>query len=310
MSGSLAPLGEEVQHLRLGSSADFILGGRCLGRYVLRSVHIQLRDGLRCHVRLAGRDGPAAVLVHGFGGSSGAWGEELLAHVAVRCRVFVVDLIGHGQSAKPHVPERYDVRALVDDLIELLDVLEIGTPTWIGYSMGGRLTLAAAALRPDRVTSLVLEGASPGLETEADRVSRRASDETLARLLEHEGIEAFADHWMALPIFASRRRLTIAQRNAIRRRLVANDPKALAACLRGFGRGAQPSFWSVLESIDVPVHLVVGEADTSSLKTAEQMDALLPRAKLTVVPGCGHTVYLDAPQAWLDVVTAHVTSSA
>ncbi len=220
----------------------------------------------------------------------------------------MVDLIGHGQSAKPYAPERYDVRALVDDLIELLDVLDIGMPTWIGYSMGGRLALAAAALRPDRVISLVLEGASPGLETEADRVSRHARDETLAKMLETDGIEAFADHWVALPIFASRRRLTITQRKAIRRRLVANDPRALAACLRGFGRGTQPSFWSSLRSIDVPVHLVVGEDDTSSRETAEQMDALLPRAKLTVVPGCGHTVHLEAPQEWLEVVGAQVTS--
>lgn len=226
--------------------------------------------------------------------------------MAVRCRVVIVDLIGHGQSAKPHVPERYHVRALVDDLIGLLDVLDIGAPTWIGYSMGARLALAAAALRPDRVTSLVLEGASPGLETEADRVSRRARDETLAQLLEDEGIEAFADHWAALPIFASRRRLTIEQRNAIRHRFVANDPRALAACLRGFGRGAQPSFWSSLPSIDLPVHLVVGEDDTSSRETAEQMETLLPRAKLTVVAECGHTVHLEAPQAWLQVVGAHV----
>ncbi len=271
-------------------------------------MHIQLRDGLRCHVRLAGRDGPAAVLLHGFGGSSDAWGEELVAHAAARCRVIAVDLIGHGQSARPHLPERYDVRSLVDDLIELLDVLDIGAPTWIGYSMGGRLALAAAALRPDRVGSLVLEGASPGLETEADRVLRRAKDETLAQLLEDEGIEAFADHWMALPIFASRRRLAAARRKAIRRRLVANDPLALAACLRGFGRGAQPSFWSVLESIDVPVQLIVGEEDTSSLETAEQMGALLPRAKLTGIPRCGHTVHLEAPREWLEVVEAHLTS--
>ena len=64
--------------------------------------------------------------------------------------------------------------------------------TWIGYSMGGRVALAAAIERPERVGSLVLESVSPGLKSEVERAARRSLDAALAERIVQGGIKEFA----------------------------------------------------------------------------------------------------------------------
>src|SRR6202011_6209711 len=73
---------------------------------------------------------------------------------------------------------------------------------YVGYSMGGRLSLHLALERPDLVERLVLVGATAGLASPADRAARRAADEALAGRLAAEGVEAFVDWWLAQPLFA------------------------------------------------------------------------------------------------------------
>lgn len=213
-----------------------------------------------------------------------------------------VDLLGHGDSEAPANPARYSVSAMVADLLEVLDTLRIPSATWIGYSMGGRVALAAAILRAERVRGLVLESASPGLAEEAERRRRRADDEALAQRIEHEGLEAFAAAWEQLPLFASRARLPEATRAALRRRLLANRPEGLAACLRGLGVGAQPSFWDDLLHVSTPTLLAVGALDGKFRGIAEEMRRRLPESSATVVPDAGHAVHLERPAEWLDVV--------
>ena len=71
-----------------------------------------------------------------------------------------------------------------------------------GYSMGGRLALALALRRPERVRRLVLVSASPGLADGEERAARRAADDALAERIEAMGVEAFAREWAAQPLFA------------------------------------------------------------------------------------------------------------
>jgi 2-succinyl-6-hydroxy-2,4-cyclohexadiene-1-carboxylate synthase len=264
---------------------------------------ITLRDGYRMHAAVTGTGDPV-VLVHGFAGSSESWGAPLLEHLGETCQVVAVDLLGHGKSDGATDPARYSAQEIVRDLVEVLDALSLGRAAWIGYSMGGRAALALAVEQRDRVTRMVLEGAAPGLEAAEEREARKARDDGVARLLLDGGIEAFAEHWRKLPVFASRRRLAPAIRADIKRRLQENNAAALAACLRGFGRGAQPSYWSDLGSLEIPVTLIVGDEDQPSRDVAVRMAEVIPQAVLTIVGEAGHTVHLEHPAAWLEAVRA------
>jgi 2-succinyl-6-hydroxy-2,4-cyclohexadiene-1-carboxylate synthase len=148
----------------------------------------------------------------------------------------------------------------------------------------------------------VLESASPGLETDDERTARRTSDEELAKRLETEGIEAFVDHWEAHPLFESQKTLPAEVRRAHRAGRLRNDARSLAAALRGLGTGALPSYWNALETCRVPTLLVVGELDSAYVEIGRRMQERMPAARLVVVPGAGHTVHLERPDAWVEAV--------
>lgn len=262
-----------------------------------------LRDGLRLRVVDRG-EGPAALLLHGFTGAVEAWGDEILQGlVEAGRRVLAVDLHGHGHSDVPDGPERTAMEEVVRDLAEVLDRLGVERADWIGYSMGGRVALGAAVLRPGRVERLVLEGTSPGLESEEERAERRRRDEELARRILEEGIEAFVDHWMGLPLFRTQERLPEERRRDARRRRLRCSPRGLATSLRGLGTGRQPPFWGALGRVRRPVLLLTGGADAKFDEIAARMEELLPEAERAIVAGAGHTVHFEDPEAWLRHVT-------
>ena len=67
--------------------------------------------------------------------------------------------------------------------------------------------------------------------------------------------------------------------------------------LRGLGTGALSSLWDRLGGVGMPVTLVVGERDEKFTAIATRMASALPHAQVVVVPGVGHAVHLEAPDA-------------
>ena len=267
---------------------------------------IRVADGLRLRVEERSREaeGHPLLLLHGFTGSVEAWGEGVLRALAATRRVLAVDLPGHGGSDVPSRPDRYAVERVVGDLGAVLDDAGVERAVWVGYSMGGRVALAGAVLRPERVAALVLEGASPGLDDADARRERRRADEALARRIEDEGLVAFVDDWMALPLFSSQRRLPDDVLSEARSRRLRCDPGGLAGALRGLGTGSQPSFWDRLDEVAAPTLLVTGSLDAKYEALAQRMAEALPRAVRESVADAGHTVHLERPAEWLRAVGA------
>ncbi|MFO8173368.1 MAG: 2-succinyl-6-hydroxy-2,4-cyclohexadiene-1-carboxylate synthase [Longimicrobiales bacterium] len=264
-------------------------------------MFVTVRDGLRLHVRIQGKGEPL-LLIHGFTGSVEAWGEESLRGLSQGFQVVAVDLLGHGASDVSDDPQRYRTEEMLRDLCQVLDAVAIESARWLGYSMGGRIALAGAIRRPSRVSALILESASPGLEGEKERRGRRRADEALAEGILRGGMEAFVDHWMGLPLFATQGKLPERVQAANRERRLKNDPVALAACLRGNGTGVQPSFWEELGNIRVPTLILAGEEDRKFTEISGRMSEEIPGAELRVIPRSGHSIHLENPFAWLAAV--------
>ena len=82
-----------------------------------------------------------------------------------------------------------------------------------------------------------------------------------------------------------------------------NDPRALAAVLRGLGAGAMAPMWERLHELTMPVTLLAGERDAKYVAIAgEQLLASLPHAELTIVPGAGHGIPREAPEAVAEAI--------
>lgn len=238
------------------------------------------------------------VLLHGFTGSRHTWARIAAALVPTR-RVIAPDLPGHGETDGSGPLSLAGTAAL---LLEVLDVLGIERFALAGYSMGGRLALHLALEAPHRVTELVLESASPGIECPLDRERRREADEALARGIEDEGVAAFVARWEALPLFASLARLPAAERDQLRAVRLEHRAEGLAASLRGLGVGAQPWLGARLGELAMPVLLVAGAEDEKFATIARTMAAAIRDARLAILPGAGHAPHLETPEAFLAVL--------
>lgn len=252
---------------------------------------------------------PPLLLLHGFTGASDAWGSFLLQGLASRSpgSILIPDLPGHGGSPLPADPSRLTVPRVARLLArEVLPRLGAERAVWLGYSLGGRLALAAGVLHPGQVAGLVLESASPGLADPRARTNRRQEDEALARSLETEGMGPFVERWLARPLFRGLARLPEGEQEQERERRLRNDPRALAAVLRGLGTGSQPSLHSRLHEVRAPALLMAGGEDAKFAAIAREMAASLAAAQVEVFPGVGHAPHREAPEAWLHRVVRFV----
>src|SRR2546423_5527621 len=268
------------------------------------STFVQV-NGIRIGIEQRGearKRGPTLVMLHGFTGSAAGWGKHLDTLAAYGLRMIALDLPGHGQSDAPGDVRRYAIEYCRQDILAALQKLGVSQDeaVLLGYSMGGRVALYTAFSGFFR--ALILESASPGLEDPAEREQRRISDEALAASIEHDGVQAFIDHWEKLPLFASQSTLPPESCEALRRQRLSNRASGLAQSLRGVGTGVQPSLHARLPTLHIPVLLIAGELDTKFTAIARSMAQALPQSQLRIVPGAGHAVHLERPEEFVSLV--------
>ncbi len=241
-------------------------------------------------------DGPRLVFVHGFTQTSASW-KPIATHFADRgYESIVVDAPGHAGSG--------EVRADLGNAAASLTAM-CGPAVYIGYSMGGRLCLHAAAMFPEQVCGLALVGGSPGIADDIDRQARRAADDRLADHIERVGVDVFLDEWLAQPLFAG---LVIDEAQRIDRRR--NSAAGLASSLRLAGTGAQASLWPQLGAMTMPILTIAGERDEKFVGIGREMASAAPAAEFEIIPGAGHAAHLQKPdlvcesvQRWLGHLT-------
>jgi len=177
-----------------------------------------------------------------------------------------------------------------------------GKGVYVGYSMGGRLGLQLALMRPDLVEGLILISTTAGIGDHAERRRRYLDDLALADRIEAGGRETFLDGWLSRPLFEG-----IDVVNARRHRLP--TASAIASQLRRLGQGVQPPLWNRLSELNMPVVLVVGERDPRYVGIAtEMLSQIGMNATIEIVPDCSHAVHLEWPGAVATLVLELVES--
>ncbi len=110
------------------------------------------KDGIPISFEAHGARGQPLVFVHGWSCDRRYWREQV-EHFAVRHRVVVLDLAGHGDSGAGR--ERWTMAAFGDDVVAVIDALALDDVVLIGHSMGGDVITEAAVRLGSRVSGLV-----------------------------------------------------------------------------------------------------------------------------------------------------------
>jgi pimeloyl-ACP methyl ester carboxylesterase len=232
-------------------------------------------------------EGPVLVLLHGGIGSWRHW-VRTIDQFAPHHRVMAPDTPGLGDSSAS--PKPYSPQQLAAWLcIGLATVLDGACCDLAGFSFGAMLAGQVAAQRPELVASLTTVGAA-GL-------GLARADVKLVRVLHKSGAEREEAHR------ANLRSLMLANPDAIGAEALAiQDINTRLARIRSVAFSTGTALADALVRVSAPVHAIWGERDAvAAMNLAARGDAirtLRPGAQVTIIPGAGHWVAYEAPDAF------------
>lgn len=261
----------------------------------------------------AGTPAHWVLFLHGILGSGANW--RTIARRLVGARpswgAALVDLRMHGSSQS--MPGPHTVEAAAHDLVALEKQLPGPIGGVIGHSFGGKVALAWAAANAERTgaSRLVLVDSSPGM-----RVDARGSEGTLrvvemlgqlpARFpsrqafvaeVQSRGFDAAISQWLAMNL----ERVGDELRFGL-------DLQAIRALLDDY---FTRDLWSVVENPPGRLRVVVVNGGTSNVYAREDTERVAAlaakpdaRVELHVIPGAGHWVHADAPDALVKILEA------
>lgn len=241
------------------------------------------------------------VLLHGFTQAPATFA-PLIERLSDATPTAAITLPGHGPL--PRANPRKSFARTVDELAGVLRALG-GPCAVLGYSLGARLGYGLAARHPHLVHRLVAVAGHPGLD-EASRDERQRSDAALAQRLRAQGLEAFLESWSKLPLFATQAGLPPAYLARQARARRGHDASALADGLEQLSLARMPAWQAGLRRFPGRLDLVVGARDHKFCGLAQALLPRLPQGRLTVVPGAGHNVVLEAPAAVARVMRVQI----
>jgi pimeloyl-ACP methyl ester carboxylesterase len=238
-------------------------------------------NGVRLHVQRLSTpgmrdDAPAVVFLHGLvmDNLSSFYYTLACPAAAAGARVVLYDLRGHGRSER--TPTGYRVTDSVADLAALLDELAITGPVHlVGNSYGGTVALSFAVAYPRRVASLVLIEAHFAIEGWGEQMAGTLS--MIAFGLQEGDLRTWqARHGRKLG------RMAAGADDIINNTSLVDDLLAV-----------EPIPVARLAALSCPVRAVYGE-ESDVLGHARLLAEHIPDFTLTVLPGCTHSVLMEA----------------
>lgn len=208
------------------------------------------------------------------------------------CNPITIDLAGHGETESPSDPQFYQTERQVNQLTSIIRRLNFDHLVLYGYSMGGRLAFQLLAANPDLFSGAIIESSHCGIEADNEKSSRQNLDEKRARQIEND-FESFIEEWNNMPLFQHTPPKLRPVYEAIMKQ---QNPKNMAASLRGFGAGVMPEVCNQVQSINVPLCFLAGSLDQKYVDIMSGLENKFWAADIHIIEGAGHRVHTDQPK--------------
>jgi pimeloyl-ACP methyl ester carboxylesterase len=260
-------------------------------------------NGATIHVRVGG-NGPAVVLLHGFGDTGDMW-EPLAENLARDHTVIVPDLRGMGLSSHPD--GGYDKKTQAADIRGVLTSLGIDHSAVVGHDIGTMVAFAYAARYPDKTDRLVVMDAPvPGI-TPWDQIVRSPNlwhfdfgGPDMERLVEGREriyLDRFWNEFAGNPAKVD---------EATRRHYakIYARPGAMHSAFaqfRAIRQDAQDNKGVMASKLTMPVLAIGGEKSFGANEAVVMRNAADNVSEL-VVPDAGHWLMEEAPDATITAV--------
>lgn len=227
------------------------------------------------------------LLLHGIGGRATLWAPTIAA-LAPR-PVIAMDMPGYDgtSTALGSFPE------LADAAVALLDARSIAVADVVGHSLGGMIALEIALRHPDRVRRLVIVASSPAFGSREPAFRQTFLAARQKPLDEGNGMAGVAA--ALVPAMLGPAADPAAAPAALAAMASVDEAayRATLAVLTGFDRRTD------LPRVTQPALLIAGEADqTAPPRGMARMAEAMANARLLVIPGAGHLLPLEAPDAF------------
>lgn len=234
--------------------------------------------------------GAPIVLLHGFPFDGRMWQATAQALAGAGYRVVVPDLRGHGKS--PVAPSAR-MEEMARDVAALLDTLGIPRAAVVGFSMGGYVTLQMMAREPEKVRVAVLVDT----RAEADTPQAKQNRATLAAKVQETGMQAVVDAMLPNLLHDGTRARRPEVAKLLERMMLETPPAGAVAAIQGMAE--RPDMKGKLRFYQLPALVMVGEADKiTPMEAASSLAQAISYSEYHVVPGAGHAMPLEQPEAF------------
>jgi pimeloyl-[acyl-carrier protein] methyl ester esterase len=246
----------------------------------------------KLQIKILGQ-GPDLVLVHGWAMNSGIWGGVVDALVA-EFRLHLVDLPGHGVNR--HIPLSLDLNAVAAQILS-----ELPPACWLGWSLGGLITLAAALQQPLKIKRMLLVAATPSFSEQPDwdcgvgigaqQALIDGLEENFDETLHQFYLQTFGPIWM-------QEALGRLEKGGLADKIP--DKKTLSTGLHLLYHN---SVMTELDSIKIPALWLGGSRDrTIRPESFSRAASLMPAATSSMVTGAGHAPFISHEEKFLDII--------
>ncbi len=229
--------------------------------------------------------GPCIFLLHGYLESGEIW-KDFIPWLAGRFRVISMDLPGHGRSGT--WGKEHSMNDLAESVKLIMDAESIGKIVLVGHSMGGYVSMAFAALYPERLSGYVLFHSTCFADNDEKKVNREREISLILcgrkrQIINVNIPKAFADSNMESMEKQVRRCQEIAD---------LNDDQGIVALLNGMKNRVDLS--PTLGNPSLPLLLIGGEKDNYiPLEVFEKLTLMAPHASVLRLKESGHMGFIE-----------------